>query len=172
MRDEGVRDLVAQGFPALTLRAEYALDLRYVGQGYELTVTLDAVLPKTAADLQRVRAAFDAQHEQLTGLAAPGERVEIVNYRVVSVAPVPQAPVTSPFAGGGTLAGAARGTRAIFNGGAHVTAPLYERTVLPEGAVIDGPAIILQADATTLIGRDQTATVIANGFLEIQVSLY
>jgi N-methylhydantoinase A len=169
MRDEGARDLTAQGFPALTLRAEYALDLRYVGQGYELTVTLDAV-PNTAADLQHVRDAFDAQHEQLTGHAAPGERVEIVNYRVVSVAPVPQAPVTSPFAGGGTLADAARGTREIFIGGAHVTVPLYERTALPEGAVIDGPAVILQADATTLIGRDQTATVIVNGFLEIQVA--
>ena len=101
----------------------------------------------------------------------PDEHVEIVNYRVVSVAPVPQAPVTSPFVGGGTLADAARGTREIFINGANVTVPLYERTALPEGGIIDGPTVIVQADATTLIGRNQTATVISNGFLEIEVAL-
>jgi N-methylhydantoinase A len=137
-----------------------------VGQGYELTVPL-ADVPGSEADRAAIRAAFDAQHERLTGHAAPGERVEIVNYRLTAVAAVPHAPVTSPFAGTAEPGTAPAGSRPIVLDGARIDARLYDRTRLAPGERVEGPAILLQPDSTTIVHHGQTARVIQNGIVEI-----
>jgi N-methylhydantoinase A len=164
---EGAADLTEQGFARAVLGTEFALDLRYVGQGYELTVPL-AGIPRTAADLAAIRSAFDAQHAQLTGHAAPGERVEIVNYRTTAVAAVPHAPVTSPFGAGTDVEAAKIGERLAYSEGAETVTAVYDRGRLPPAASLAGPAILLQADSTTLVHAGQTATVIENGLIEIR----
>jgi N-methylhydantoinase A len=167
LRAQGEATLLAQGFAREQLRYELALDLRYVGQGYELTVTLDA-LPADAAALAATRARFDADHAQLTGHSAPDETVEIVNYRLSAVAAVPHASIASPFGQTGTLAAARLGERqTYFDGETPQTTVLYDRTRLPPGAAIDGPAILLQSDATIVINRGRRAHVVELGQLEI-----
>jgi N-methylhydantoinase A len=166
LRDDAFGELAAQGFARGELRAEYALDMRYIGQGYELTVPLAAV-PHSEGDRAGIRAAFDAQHEQLTGHAAPGERVEIVNYRLTAVAAVPHAPLTSPFAAATAPGNAHLGERRIVLDGAPVDARVADRTRLAPGECINGPAILLQPDSTTIVPNGHTATVIANGIIEI-----
>jgi N-methylhydantoinase A len=164
---QGERALLDQGFAADRIRFEYALDLRYVGQGYDLTVMLDGV-PHDRAALQATRARFDRDHEQLTGHAAADEHVEIVNYRVTAVAAVPQASIASPFSVYGTLAEAKLGERQTWLApGDAVTTALYDRARLPPGAEIDGPAILLQNDATTVIGSGQRARVVELGQIEV-----
>ncbi len=167
LRKQGETALLGQGFAPAQLRFEFALDLRYVGQGYDLTVSLDD-LPRDAAALHETRRRFDAEHAQLTGHSAPDEHVEIVNYRVSAVAKVPHASIASPFPSTGTLADAYLGVRDtwIDSDEAAATA-LYDRTLLPPDAVIDGPAILLQNDATTVVGRGQRARVVELGQLEI-----
>jgi N-methylhydantoinase A len=167
LRAQGERALLEQGFAAAHIRYEFALDLRYVGQGYDLTVLL-AAPPADAAALQATRAQFDRDHEQLTGHAAADEHVEIVNYRVTAIALVPQASIGSPFNATGTLADARVGERQTWLGaGDASTTALYDRALLPPGAEIDGPAILLQNDATTVIGRGQRARVVELGQIEI-----
>ena len=78
LRDQSERELLSQGFAATSLRYEFALDLRYVGQGYDLTVSLDAI-PADAESLRTTRLRFDANHAQLTGHSAPDEHVEIAD---------------------------------------------------------------------------------------------
>jgi N-methylhydantoinase A len=167
LRAQGEATLLAQGFARDQLRYEFALDLRYAGQGYELTVALDA-LPADAAALQATRARFDADHAQLTGHSAPDEIVEIVNYRLSAVAAVPHASIASPFTQTGTLEAARLGERqTYFDGETAQTTALYDRTKLPPGAAIDGPAILLQNDATIVINRGRRARVVELGQLEI-----
>lgn len=167
LRRQGERTLLGQGFAPDALRYEYALDLRYAGQGYELTVALDG-LPQDAAAMHAVRLRFDADHAQLTGHAAPDEVVEVVNYRLTAVAAVPHAPIASPFSPAGTLAGARLGERqTYFDGEQPQTTALYDRTKLPPEAVIEGPAILLQSDATIVINRGRRARVVELGQLEI-----
>jgi N-methylhydantoinase A/oxoprolinase/acetone carboxylase beta subunit len=48
---------------------------------------------------------------------------------------------------------------------------LYDRTKLPPDAIVDGPAILLQNDATTVIGRGQRARVVELGQIEILTGL-
>jgi N-methylhydantoinase A len=166
LSDEGVRELRAQGFDETLLAFEYRLDMRYVGQGYELTVAVPE-LPRDAQAFAGVRTRFDAEHEKLTGHSAPSERVEIVNYRVTAVAHVPQASIASPFTATGTMATAYLGNRVTLIDGKPTATALYDRTKLPEDAIVDGPAILLQDDSTTVIHGGQRGRVVELGQLEI-----
>jgi 5-oxoprolinase (ATP-hydrolysing) len=167
LRAQGESELLAQGFAATSLRFEYAFDLRYVGQGYDLTVVLDDA-PLDEASLHDVRTRFDAQHAQLTGHSAPDEHVEIVNYRLSAIAAVPQVSISSPFAPDGTIEAARLGERlTCIEGELPLTTALYDRAKLPPGAEIDGPAILLQNDATTVVGTGQRARVVELGQIEI-----
>jgi N-methylhydantoinase A len=167
MRANAERDLLAEGFPAAALQYEYDLDMRYVGQGYELTVRVRSV-PLGADGLRTLRTDFDQQHLALTGHAAPDAVAEIVNYRVTGVAVVPKATLASPFPQTGTVKAAYAGEReAYFRSPVPVTATLYERAALPPDAAIDGPAILLQADSTTVVPPGHRARVIGYGLLEI-----
>ena len=166
LRDEGARELCAQGFDEAVLAFEYRLDMRYVGQGYELTIGVPE-LPGNARALAAVRARFDREHEKLTGHSAPNEPVEIVNYRVTAIARVPQASIASPFRATGTLAAARAGSRVTLIDGAPVETALYDRTKLPSDAIVEGPAILLQDDSTTVIHGGQRARVVELGQLEI-----
>jgi N-methylhydantoinase A len=167
MRVRSEADLLGEGFARDMLAYEYDLDMRYVGQGYELTVRVNA-MPLDDAGLARVRTDFDAQHLALTGHAAPDAVVEIVNYRVTGVAMVPKATLTSPFAQDGTVDDAYVGERvAYFSSSEPVTTKLYTRAKLPPGAEIDGPAILLQDDSTTVVPPGHRAHVIELGLLEV-----
>jgi N-methylhydantoinase A len=164
MRAAGAADLRAQGFAETQLRYENAVDLRYIGQGYSLTVALPDV-PRTADDIAALRARFDDQHAALTGHAAPNERVELVNVRVTSIAGVPHASVQAQPAH--ATGSPVIGEREAYLADAFVRTPVLDRTRLAADAVMHGPAILVQDDATTIIHAGQTARVIAFGQLEI-----
>jgi len=149
-----VDDLRADGFADGQLGIERGVDMRYAGQGYEITIPCDA-----AVDLARLRAAFDARHQAMFGHGAPDEPVEIVSYRVRGVGKVP--PVAMPrFAHAGTsLADARRETRRVRFDGATIECPVYQREKLDVGLSFAGPAVLDQLDCTTVICPGQMARV-------------
>jgi N-methylhydantoinase A len=167
LRRAGEADLLAQGFAADLLRFEYAVDLRYIGQGYELTIPL-ADVPRSAAALAELRVHFDEAHAVLTGHAAPGERVELVNVRVTSVAAVPQASPSAAQPRSVERNGKPIGTREAYLDERFVSTPVYDRRHLDADAVLQGPAILVQDDSTTVVHSGQTARVVAFGQLEIR----
>ena len=59
------------------------LDLRYAGQGFELSIEVDANTMGVGW-LERVTEAFTIEHERTYGHSAPGEPLEIVNLRLVA----------------------------------------------------------------------------------------
>jgi N-methylhydantoinase A len=140
--------------------------LRYIGQGYELTIPLAGV-PRSAEALAELRRSFDEAHAVLTGHAAPDERVELVNVRVTSVAAVPQASVATPPS---PLArnGKPIGMRDAYLGERFARTPVYDRRHIDAGAIVEGPAILVQDDSTTVVHPGQTARVVALGQLEIR----
>ena len=73
---QAVAELATDGFGEAQIGLQRALDMRYAGQGYEITVPCD-----TTADLAHLRAAFDLRHQTMFGHSAPDEPVEIVSYR-------------------------------------------------------------------------------------------
>jgi N-methylhydantoinase A len=151
-------ELGADGFSAEQIRIEFAVDLRYAGQGYEVALPCPA-RSLEPADLPRLRVAFDQQHKQMFGHMAPDEPVEIVSYRVRGTGLLP--PVAMPkFAPvGSTLADARRERRRVTFDEGETDCPVYQRERLDVGLSVAGPAILEQLDCTTVICPGQVARV-------------
>jgi N-methylhydantoinase A len=149
-------ELAAEGMDAAAARFVRELDLRYTGQGYELRTPLEGLFVGRLTDesLRAVRAKFDQRHVQIHGHAAKERPVEIVSYRLRVRVTVPkyEPHAEPPPASPRSPAIAAKGTRRIhFGANSSVEATLYERDRLDIGMAIEGPAIVEQFDATTVI---------------------
>jgi len=151
---QAVAELQDDGFAESQIGLQRAADMRYAGQGYEITIGCDAVV-----DLAELRARFDARHQAMFGHSAPDEPVEIVSYRVRGIGKVP--PVEMPrFARAGTSLGdALRETRRVRFDGETIACPVYQREKLDVGLRVAGPAVLDQLDCTTVICPGQVARV-------------
>jgi N-methylhydantoinase A len=156
--------LQQDGIPTPTLSA--ALDLRYAGQSYELTVPL--ALPPDAQGVQDATAAFHHAHAQRYGYAMPDEPVTVVTLRVTGRGPgvQPRLPRIPPTRIG--VAAALQGRRSVwFAAEGPQPTPVYARARLVPGHSIAGPAVVLQYDATLLITPGWRAQVDAWGNLRL-----
>jgi N-methylhydantoinase A len=144
---------------------ERSADLRYHGQGFELTVDVPESEPDADA-MVALCERFHQAHERLYGYALRNAAVEIVNLRVTVTVPLPKAQSANVAPQIGSIDVALAGVRSIFfgrSGGATTVGwtdtPIYDRALLGAGATITGPAVLEQLDSTTLLGPDQQATV-------------
>jgi N-methylhydantoinase A/oxoprolinase/acetone carboxylase beta subunit len=151
------------GVPDADVAVVRALDCRYIGQGYELRVTL-ADGPYTDAALEQ----FHALHEREYG-SAYGDPIEIVNARVTAIGRRPTidaVPVPS-----GSLADALVGeSETVFRVDGSMqplTTRFYDRTQLPLDEPFDGPAVVFHPDTTTVVPPGWRARADASGNLEL-----
>ncbi len=158
LTQQAMDDLAADGFAADQIRVERALDLRYAGQGYEITLPCPAGT-MTAAGLADLRKSFDVQHRSMFGHSAPEEPVEVVSYRVRGVGLVPPVELPKFKRAGSTLADAQRETRKVRFDGKTIDCPVYQREKLDVGLVVSGPAVLDQFDCTTVLCPGQVARV-------------
>ena len=131
--------------------------LRYQHQGFELSVpwaSRDVTEPSAAATVT----AFHRLHERLYTFAQEDTPVEIVTLRVDArgIFPTPPMKELSPA---GALEEARTGTQPVFFEAGRAEASVYARERLGFGTRIDGPAILTQLDATTLLLPDQVGVV-------------
>ncbi|MCC9076915.1 hydantoinase/oxoprolinase family protein [Litorilinea aerophila] len=146
---EEVQSALAQeGIAHPTLEA--ALDLRYRGQSYELTVPLALSLDEAA--LAAAGEAFHRAHEQRYGYAMPGETVETVNLRVRASSPGASAVLPAlPDAGPDATAARLPERPVWFDPWEPTPTPCYDRERLQPGNRLAGPAIVHQFDTTIVI---------------------
>ena len=161
LRAQAEREFGAEGYALGQLRFEFTVDVRYLGQGYELTIPIGSESAVSARDLAAVRARFDAAHEQMFGHAAPDEEAEAVNYRLRASAVVPKAALGRRTKASTDAAAARIGSRPVcFDGAVGMTpCPIYDRDLLGPGHRFDGPAIVEQLDSTTVVYPGQRASV-------------
>jgi N-methylhydantoinase A len=159
MREEGV--------PLSGVEVTYAAEMRYVGQAYELEVTIEA--PMTPARVGDAVRGFHQAHERVYGYARAEQPVELVNFSAVHRYPLPR-PVLSPPAPAAGVVGDARigERRAYFAPAGFVATSLYDRARLPQGSRLLGPAIVEQADTTSVIPPGYVAIVETSGNLRIR----
>ncbi len=137
--------LRAEGFPHPNLEA--ALDLRYRGQSYELTVPLS--LPPTKAQALED---FHAAHRQRYGYAMPTEAVEVVTVRVRGIGPVPRPALPRAPRETDDATPALLGLQPVwFRPDGPTATPAYDRSRLRPGNRLRGPAIVFQYDTTVLV---------------------
>jgi N-methylhydantoinase A len=155
---------------------QFALDMRYVGQNFELSVRLDETVLASLHDpsgVMQLRALFFAAHERHYGYHNPDDPVEIINYRLTArgrlhqpadsavAATAPAGPPPTPI----------DRREVYFNADQAVATPVFARASLPPGHSLSGPAVIDQLDATTLLYPGDTLRVDRVHNLCIEVSL-
>ncbi len=157
--EEAATCLADEGVPLEKRFYARSADLRYAGQGVEITVDWpgDTVDGESVA---RLIADFHAKHERLYTFADRDAAVEIVNLNVAATGAMDK--VTLP-----ELETAAIGTTPVpagersvnFESDAFVSTPTYRREALLTNHKIMGPAIVDQLDATTVLFPGQQAVV-------------
>ena len=150
-------DLDEEGFRRDQTVLERSLDMRYAGQGYEMSIVCPAKLDDTG--LKGLRAAFDEQHKKTFGHHAAGEPIEIVSYRLRAIGQVPPVKMQKFSPSGLKIADAVRERRSAFFNGKMIETPVYQRDRLDVGHEFQGPAIIDQLDCTTIIPPGQKVRV-------------
>ena len=154
-------------------RLRLSLDMRYVGQNFELSV---ALTPGPVLELPPLPSAeqlldlFFAAHERVYGYHNAADPVEVVNCRLTAAGRKHLAPVAEAVpASDGT--GQPVATRTVwFQTNEPVATPIYERRHLSPGQTLTGPAVIEQMDTTTLVFPGDHLSVDHAGNLIIEVT--
>ncbi|MFQ5918588.1 MAG: hydantoinase/oxoprolinase family protein [Thermoplasmata archaeon] len=131
-----------------------SVDLRYVGQSYEINVPLG----------ENLEGRFHRRHEARFGYASEGEAIELVNVRLAAVVPQER---PSPNVGSGQEASS--GTRQVLLAGRRMETPILSGRG-PLGKRVDGPLIVEEETATTVVDPEASVLVDRKGCLRIQVS--
>ena len=160
--EERARLMVKEdGFDDQAIRLEPSADLRYSGQEYTVTLPLHTG-DGLQALIDGITDQFAEAHEVRYGHSNPGEAVEFVNLRMAAFGgmtrPRPRALPTrdmpSPV-----------DTEQTWFGDTWFDTPVYQRSELPAGARIAGPAIVLEDACTTLVPPSWTTKVSGHGHL-------
>jgi N-methylhydantoinase A len=163
LREEALGAAARHGLDADRSTVSLAIDARYGGQAFELTVPLD-MRPASPAE---IREAFGHAHRQRYGYALADRPVEVVGYRV-RVAEASPADLVPPGPGRDGPPRVEPGT--ITLDGRPLRAGFAERRSLPPGHRLPGPSVVEEATATTLVPAGWSATVLEDGDLLIERS--
>jgi N-methylhydantoinase A len=161
LEEQGLAELREEGLPTEGLERERFLDLRYLGQSYELPISLEDTAPTSF--LPR----FHALHRERYGHSAPERPVQVVNLRLRLLLPgadlrMPQLPEAGPDPSPALL-----GQREVWFG-RPLMASVYLRERLRAGNRLRGPAVVVQMDATTAVPPGWEARVDAWGNLLLE----
>jgi N-methylhydantoinase A/oxoprolinase/acetone carboxylase beta subunit len=152
--DRGTADLAQEGFAPAAIRVECALDMRYRGQAYEITI------PFVPGFEER----FHGLHCKLYGYANPTRATEIVHLRVKAIGRTDKPALPRFDASPRPLATPTSMRLARFKG-RKVQTPTYHRGSLVPGMTGHGPAVIAGAQSTTAIPPGFQFTIDAVGTL-------
>jgi N-methylhydantoinase A len=153
METEGAATLASEGVPAEKTTFLRLADLRYLGQGYELTV--DAPSNSYSNSFADLISLFHEKHREAYGYASPGEPVELVNLRLRAVGAIPKPKLTTSAEVNETKPIETRNV--YFESLGWARTPIYDRGVTRWSNRILGPAIVEQYDATTVLYPNWTA---------------
>ena len=153
----------AFGAPIEETRIAY---MRYVGQGHEIAVPIP---PRalTQQDVREIRALYDSEYSRFYDRPVPGSDVEILSFAVTvrtieahvePAAAVANAPAPSPIRVQ-MVRDTATGEVAEWQ--------VYDRDAMRPGATVAGPAIISEAETSTLIGPGWICRMDGLGYLDL-----
>ena len=166
MRQSATADLASEGFSAKQQSFNCSIDLRY--QGQEHSVTMPVAEKIDQKEIERLKHAFADAHERAYGHAMP-DPIEMVALRFTGIGQVqaPELPLLKRGAGGTPKAD---GERMVYVGnGKRQAYKLYSRDNFSFGDVIEGPAVINEHTATTIMHQGDRAEVGQFGEIVIQV---
>jgi N-methylhydantoinase A len=145
-------------------RFRQVTECRYVGQGFELRAEIPPGVLTRASAAAVVDHFYDA-HKQVYGHAFRDQSCEIVTLRVVATVAVDALTLPKLPRGGRKNPKDAKlySRRTVFDDGSSLETPRYQRERLLADDIVEGPALIIQHNSTTLVPARWAARVIAHG---------
>lgn len=149
-------------------RARIELDVRYVGQNYEISLPVE---DDGIRSYQALLDAFMAEHDRLYGYGGDGRQLECTALRAFGSIALRGEPARGLFDHVDALgtAGAAIETRDVCFDATPRPTPVFRRNDLRPGQILPGPAIIEQYDSTTLIWPSDVAEIHGSGVIRIRI---
>ena len=158
MAADAARALVEAGGDAATIAVERRVEMRYVGQGFEIEVPVpDGVLGPDLGAVLHER--FLERYDELFGRRITGVAVETVTWRLTASGPTPN--VNLNFRGQRIDAGAAeKGERQVhFPETGFASCKVYNRYGLAAGSKLRGPVVVEERESTVVAGPDTTVSI-------------
>ncbi|MFX0013756.1 MAG: hydantoinase/oxoprolinase family protein [Promethearchaeota archaeon] len=155
---KGIELCIQDGFLEKNVIIARNLDLRLIGQSYELTVPY-------YEKKEAISHAFDKAHEIAYGYASPEADKEIVNLRVAAMVSLPKFELPSLQIGNSDSSEALVNTREIFIQDKWINVNVYQKSKLKVNNIVEGPSIVEQNDTTTFIDIGWRGDVTTDGHL-------
>ncbi len=146
-------ELKQEGLPAEQMTSRRFLDVRYVGQSFELTVDYPTSRASRSSEglARAISDSFYRAHLQRFGYADRGEPVEIVNLRLKLDLAVDKPDLPPQTREGSDPSQAQIASVSVVFREGEMESPLYQRELLATGNHLSGPALVVQLDTTTVI---------------------
>ena len=166
MREEA-EAIVRRGEPEAPLTETRSAFMRYRGQGHEIAVPLP-VRAYRAEDAADLLAAFEAAYRRLYSRVIPGVEVEVLSWVLLLSGPAPRDEDGAPGLPPPSHPAPAR-RRAVFDPDTadFVEVAIHERATLRPGAVVSGPAVIVEDETSTVVSRHFDARIDPFGYIEL-----
>ena len=160
LEEQGRSALDREGVEPRQMLLRRQLEMRYVGQSFELVIPLPDGGPRML-EIGDVVSRFHEDHQATYGTSTPDGPVEIVNLRVTAVGRIEKPKLREIGRAGGDVAAAQKAVRPVFfpGNGKMIDCPIYDRYALGAEMVIEGPAVVEEVDSTTLIHPGYEALV-------------
>jgi N-methylhydantoinase A len=162
--------VIREATGAAPARLQREVDLRYVGQGYELTVPVPDG-PLDAAALAAVRADFEAAYAQRYGFSSPDQPVEATTWKLTAYGAAATVDLPRHPRADVAVEAAVRERRPAYfpETDGFTDTPVYDRYRLVPGATLSGPAVVEEHESTTVIPPGMTA--VADAYLNLLVEV-
>jgi N-methylhydantoinase A len=172
LEKDGRRDLAAADFSSESGTYVREVDMRFVGQFFELTIQVERV-PVDEAEVSRLVEAFNARYEAEYGEGTGwiGAPVEIVHARLHATAELPAFEIRVGRSGGPDATAAVKGRRKVYSrtGGKREQLTVYDHDSLQAGMEFAGPAIVEGGDTTVLLMDDMSCRLDEYGNLRVEL---
>ena len=124
--------------------------MRYSGQGWEIPVPLE-FRQFNSADVDDIKSRFEEAYTTLFGRTIEGLSIEITNWSLIVATHVPE-PVAVKCQNTGQAASVKR-MRGFYDAArrSNVEAQEIERTVMQAGVMVEGPAVIIEQETSTIV---------------------
>ncbi|MER9683120.1 hydantoinase/oxoprolinase family protein [Mesorhizobium sp. M0184] len=167
-RNEGKELIGKEAVKPEMIRVTHSADMQFVGQTHIINVPL----PSSAVTREGLQQLFEKAYFARFKVQLPEIRANLVNLNtsVTGVRPaIDLSRLIDPAGRAKTLEEARREIRPVWYGGRRYDTPVYSREKLPLDATIEGPAILEQMDATTVLEPGDRARSDADGNIIIDI---
>ena len=167
-RNEGEALIAKEAVKPDAIRVTHSADMQFVGQTHIINVPL----PSSSVSRETLQQLFEKAYFARFKVELPEIRANLVNLNTSVTGVRPQIDLSKlidPAGRAATLEEARREIRPVWYGGRWHDTPVYAREKLPLDAVIEGPAILEQMDATTVLEPGDHARSDADGNIIIDI---